>query len=167
MKYAAYFLISLIFFILQSTFGQYIEIAGIVPNIMLAFIVCTAYTGSAEKGLILGIVIGLMQDCFFGYYIGCNIFLYGTIGYTTGVLSQNLYKDNIATAVLFIVIATLFYNFGFFVLNILLKGHTDFIGYIYMRILPEIVYNAIIMAPVFYMTKALISKFEPKPNRIL
>ncbi len=167
MRYIIYFAASLIIFMLQSTFGRYVEIAGIVPNIMLAFTVCTAYMGSAERGLALGIVMGLLQDCFFGYYIGCNLFLYGIIGYTTGVLSQNLYKDNIATSVLFITAATLFYNLGFFVINILLKGHTDISGYIYMKILPETVYNAIVTLPVFYIAKALNNISETKLNRII
>ena len=111
--------------------------------------------------------MGLFHDCFFGYYIGCNIFLYAMAGYTAGVLSQTLYKDNIATSTLFVAAATLFYNFGFFVLNILLKGYTDFAGYIYMRILPETVYNSIISLPIFYMAKALERKFETGPKREL
>lgn len=166
MIYLIYFFVSLVIFMFQSTLGQYIAIAGIVPNIMLAFVVCTGYKSNAENGLIAGIITGLLQDCFFGYYIGCNLFLYGVIGYTTGVVSRSLYKNNIATPVFFTFIAGLFYNFGFFLLNILLKGHTVYTGYIYMRILPELIYDSLITVPVYYMTSAIHKKFTSKSNKI-
>lgn len=159
MKYIVYFLISLIIFLFQSTLGQYIAIAGIVPNIMLAFVVCTGHKSNAEDGLIAGIMAGLLQDCFFGCYIGCNLFLYGVIGYTVGVLSDSLYRNNFATPVFFTFIAALFYNFGFFVFNILLKGYTDFTGFIYLRILPELVYDSLITVPVYYIVSAVNGKF--------
>ncbi len=165
MIYIVYFLTSLLIFMFQSTLGQYIAIAGIVPNIMLAYIVSTGYKSNAENGLIIGIIMGLLQDCFFGYYIGCNLFLYGIIGYTAGVLSKDLYKNNVATSVFFTLIATLFYNFGFYVLNILLRGYTDFTAYIYMRILPELVYNSLAAVPVYFIAAFINRKFfENKDN---
>ncbi len=166
MKYIAYFLVSLIIFLFQSTLGQYIAIAGIVPNMMLAFVVCTGYKSNAEDGLIIGIIMGLLQDCFFGYYIGCNLFLYGVIGYTVGVLSRDLYKNNFATPIFFTFIAALFYNLGFFVLNILLKGYTDITGYIFLKILPELVYDPLISIPIYYMTSALNRKFSENKIKI-
>lgn len=151
MRYIFHLIVSSIIFIFQSTLCEYIAIAGVKPNLMLIFIVSIAFLQGGSAGLVSGIIMGLLQDCYFGRVIGCNLFLYGVTGYTAGILADNFNKENIAAPVFLTFLATLFYNFGFYLLNIVLKGYTAFNIYIVLNILPEIVYNIILSFIVYFI----------------
>ncbi len=143
MKYIIYTVISTLIFIFQTTLCQYIEIAGVIPNIMLLFIVSFAFFNGESEGLFIGVLMGLMHDSFFGHLIGVNIFLYGAVGYCVGCISLYSNKDNIAVPVILSFIATVLYDIGFYILNIVLKGYTSPNAYILINLLPELVYNTI------------------------
>ena len=143
MKYIIYTVISTLIFIFQTTLCQYIKIAGVIPNIMLLFIVSFAFFNGESEGLFIGVLMGLMQDSFFGHLIGVNIFLYGAVGYCVGCISLYSNKDNIAVPVILSFIATVLYDIGFYILNIVLKGYTSPNAYILINLLPELVYNTI------------------------
>ena len=158
MRYVVYLIISTAIFIFQSTLCQYIAIAGIKPNFMLIFVVSIAFLKGRSEGILTGIIMGLLQDCYFGRTIGSNLFLYALIGYLVGYLTDNFNKDNIVAPVFFTLIATLFYNLGFYMLNIILKGYTSFSIYIILNILPELIYNIIFAFIVYLIVYTLNSK---------
>ena len=89
MRYVVYLIISTAIFIFQSTLCQYIAIAGIKPNFMLIFVVSIAFLKGRSEGILTGIIMGLLQDCYFGRTIGSNLFLYALIGYLVGCLTDN------------------------------------------------------------------------------
>lgn len=144
MKYIYYLIISTLIYIVQSTLCNYIAIADIKPNLMLIFAVIMAFFMGSTDGLVIGIMVGLLHDCFFGHTIGSNLFLYGIIGYISGCLTEQFNKENIAVPMLLVLLATLLYNLGFYLLNIVLKGYTSFSPYIILNILPEVIYNLIL-----------------------
>lgn len=158
MRYIFYLIVSTLIFILQSTLCQYIAIAGIKPNFMLIFVVSIAFLRGNYDGLLTGIMMGLLQDCYFGQSIGSNLFLYAIIGYTVGCLTDKFNKDNIVAPVFFALLATLFYNLGFYLLNIVLKGNTSFSIYIVLNILPEVVYNVIFAFVIYFILYTLENK---------
>lgn len=143
MKYINYLIVSTLIFIFQSTLCQYIAISGIKPNFMLIFVVSIAFLKGNSEGLLTGIIMGLLQDCYFSHFIGGNLFLYGIIGYTAGCLTNHINKENIVAPMFLILVATLAYNLGFYLLNIILTGYTSLNIYIILNILPELVYNII------------------------
>ncbi len=155
MRYVFYLIVSALIFIFQSTLCEYIAIAGIKPNFMLIFIVSIAFLKGNGEGLLAGIIMGLLHDCYFGQTIGSNLFLYGIIGYTVGCLTDNFNKDNIAALVLLTFIATLIYNLGFYLLNIILRGYTTFNIYIVLNILPELIYNTLFAFVVYFIIYTL------------
>ncbi len=155
MRYIGYLIISTIIFIFQSTLCQYIAIAGIKPNFMLIFVVSIAFLQGESEGLITGIVMGLLQDCYFSQFIGVNLFLYAILGYSIGCLADNFNKDNIVAPVLLTLLATLLYDLGFYMLNIVLKGYTNLNSYIILNILPELIYNIIFSFIVYYLVYSL------------
>lgn len=144
MRYIFYLVISTIIFIFQSTLCQYIAIAGVKPNLMLIFVVSIAFLRGNTEGMLTGVIMGLLHDCYFGQVIGINLFLYAIIGYFVGCLTEHFNKDNIIAPVFLTIIATLFYNLGYYMLNIILRGYTTFSSYIILNILPELIYNIIL-----------------------
>lgn len=163
MKYLNYFLFSLFIFIFQSSIGSYISIAGVIPNIMLVYVIIIAYLFGKSDGLIVGLIMGLLYDCFFGHYIGANLFLYGLIAYASGLFYEYIYKDNVAIVLFLVFIGTLFYNFGFFMLNILLYGYTNFLSYVYLKVFPEIIYNIIFCIPLYIFVFSFMQRGKYKP----
>lgn len=159
MKYLIYIIIMIFSFILQTTFIQYFAIAGIKPNVMLIFVICTALMQGESDGLFVGIIGGLLHDCFYSQYIGSNLFLYAVIGYIVGVICRNLYKDNIITPVITTLMATCAYEFFFYVLNILLKGATNLPFFILNKIIPAMIYNAIFSLVVYVIYRLVYNNF--------
>ncbi len=151
MIYIVYLLISTLIFVFQSTLCEYIKIAGVKPNIMLIFVVSAAFLKGSGSGLLIGIIMGLLHDCYFGQTIGSNLFLYGAIGFIVGCLTDNFNKDNIVAPVIFTFVATLVYNFGVYLFNIILKGYTSFNIYIVWNVLPELIYNTILAFAVYFV----------------
>lgn len=151
MRYISYLIISTLIFIFQSTLCNYIAIAGVKPNLMLIFIVTIAFFKGSSEGLLVGIIMGLLQDCYFGHVIGSNLFLYGIIGYLAGSLTEHFNKENIVAPMFLILIATLAYNSGFYLLNIILRGYTTLNIYIILNILPELIYNIICGFAVYFI----------------
>ena len=108
-----------------------------------------------SEGLITGIVMGLLQDCYFSQFIGVNLFLYAILGYSIGCLADNFNKDNIVAPVLLTLLATLLYDLGFYMLNIVLEGYTNLNSYVILNILPELIYNIIFSFIVYYLVYSL------------
>ncbi|MDO4300186.1 MAG: rod shape-determining protein MreD [Clostridia bacterium] len=151
MRYIIYLIVSTLIFIFQSTLCQYIAIAGIKPNLMLILVVSLAFLRGNSEGLFTGIIMGLLQDCYFGQSIGSNLFLYAITGYAVGCISEHFNKDNVVAPVFLTFMATLFYNSGFYMLNIILKGYTTLSIYIVLNILPELIYNIIFAFIIYFI----------------
>ena len=95
MIYIIYLIVSTLIFIFQTTLCQYIAIAGIIPNVMLIFVVVISLLKGPNEGLIIGVIMGLLQDSYFCEYIGSNLFLYGIIGYLIGYLTPHINRSSI------------------------------------------------------------------------
>ena len=159
MKYLIYIMLMIFSFILQTTFIQHIAIDGIMPNLILFLVICVAFMQGESDGLFLGIIGGLLHDCFYGQYIGSNLFLYAIIGYIVGIVCRSLYKDNFLVSVVTSVVATLGYEFFFFVLNVLLKGATNLPFFIVNKIIPSMIYNGIFSFIVYLLYRVIYNYF--------
>ena len=159
MRYILYLLILAAGFILQSTFFELVTVLGIKPDIVLIIIVSIALLRGNAEGTLVGFVGGLILDTI-SPFIGVNAFIGMMTGYIAGSLTVGLYKENPFVPVTAVFTATLFYDFVFYVLNILLEGYTDF-GYFFRTvILREMVYNALWTLPVYGIVCFINSRIE-------
>lgn len=162
MKQVFYFLLILFIFIIQSTFLNAISIAGVKPNIMLITVVAIGFLKGEYDALFCGLIAGILCDSFFSSYIGGNLFLYGIIGFLVGVICKEFYKENVVTPMIVCAAATLAFSFGNYVLIVLLKGFTNVGYYLFIRIIPEIVYNSLFMIVIYIIAFSINGKFERK-----
>ncbi len=151
-------------FILQSTLFQYIEIMGIKPNTAIIIIVAFSFMRGEMSGAMLGLLIGLLQDMFFGTYIGINAILYMLTGLLCGKFFVDYYKENYLLVLVLTVVSTIFYEFLFFVTNILLRGYTDFAYYFNKIILPETVYTAFFAIFIYRLLFVINRQLEKREN---
>ena len=162
MKKFIYFLVIFLAFIIQSTFFNAISIIGVKPNLMLVTAIAIGFLKGEYDGLFTGCVAGLFHDCFFSTYIGGNLFLYGFTSFMIGVICKEYYKENAITPMFVMMIATFVFEFGNYVLNVLLRGFTNVGYYMFIRIIPEIVCNCFLMIFVYMLVFAINNRLEKK-----
>ena len=83
----------IISYLIETTFGNVISLAGIIPNLVLIVVCMFALLRGKKAGLILGFFAGLLIDIFYGYFdvIGINALLYMYIGFINGIFNDIIY----------------------------------------------------------------------------
>lgn len=169
MRYIVMFLLILFNLVLQSTLFQYVEILNIKPNTSILLIVSYAILRGDVEGSLFGFVIGLMQDMFFGKYIGLYALLGAVTGFLCGLPFKNFFRENLFMPLTLTAISTVFYEFAFYVTNFLFRGKLDFQYYAAKIIVPELVYNiflSFIVYSLLYAINRKIEDFEKARHRI-
>ncbi len=163
MRYLSYAVLLIVGYVLQSTLFELITILDIKPDLILIIIVSIALLRGETEGAVMGFFGGLLMDTF-AHFIGINTFIGMITGFLAGLLTKGFYKENPFVPVTAVFISTFFYNFAFYVLNILLEGYTQF-GYFFNTIiLREMVYNALITLPVYGIIYFINSLLEDKEH---
>lgn len=158
-------LLVFITFILQGTVFRYVEILGISPDLLLVIIVCFSLLRHEREGAAIGFVAGLLQDLFFSQTLGVNALLYLLIGYFSGKPFKAFYSENYLFPFVMIGIATLFYNFSYYIFHFLLRARLDFFYFAMNIIFPATVYNMIAAVPAFILIYLGNSKIEAHEKR--
>lgn len=162
MKQILYLFIILFIFIIQTTFVNAIEISGIKPNILFLTVVTISFLKGEYDGLFVGCIAGLFHDSYFASYIGVNLFLYAVTGFLVGYFCKEFFKGNVITPVIVAAVSTLFYGFGNFVLIVLLRGFVNIGYYMFIRTIPEVMYNSLFMIIIYAIAFNINSRLELK-----
>ncbi len=146
-----YWLVAMIIgnFVLQSTIFQYFRIGGILPNTALLIVVTISILYGKKKGVMAGVIAGLLQDLFFGKAIGINVLIYSSIGYIIGGVENKVFKDNYITPFLFIVTTTIYYHSIYFVFMHFLRQSVNYLSVLKSVVMIEVIYN-LIVGIIFY-----------------
>jgi len=144
MRIAIFSAIILLNFIISTTWLQGMAVGGILPNTTLIIVVSYALLRDDIEGAIIGFLAGLLLDIFFGGIIGISALLMMIVGFLAGKPFRNFFKENFLAPIVLIAAASLLYEFGFYVLNFLLLGRTDFLRYLGTIILPTTAYNLVL-----------------------
>lgn len=164
MKYLVYFIITLINFILQTTVFEAFSIIGIKPNTAVIIVVAIAFIQGEADGIITGLFAGFLQDSFFSLYLGCNMFIYASIGLVCGYCFKAFYKESFLLPLALVAAADLFYNFAFYVFNILLRGYFYFIGFLLPTVIPELVYTVVVSAILYRFVYSILDLVNNKTS---
>jgi rod shape-determining protein MreD len=97
-------------FLLQSTVFQIPPFYVVKPNFVLVILVLIALTRGSKHALILGLVIGLLQDVDYGSFLGLYAFAYGVIGYFSAAAFLQFLHRNIAITFLITMAFTFIYE---------------------------------------------------------
>lgn len=136
-------------FLLQSTVFSHIQLAGVVPDILMILVVTTAYTRGIYPGLFTGLFAGLLVDFMFGDVIGICALLYMFIGFLNGYSNKIYDRDDYAIPLILIAVSEFVYSFLYYVLEFLLRGRLNIGYYAYRIMLPKVIYT-ILMGVIFY-----------------
>lgn len=158
-----------LFYFLQADFFTWFNIAGVMPNLFVIFILFIGLFGNKTMGIIYGIMVGLLLDLVIGAKIGINSIGLGIIGLLAIIFDKNFSKDSRITIMVMVIVATIIFEVLSYLLNyIWLSINVEIINFIKILAI-EVTYN-IILTIIIY---PLIQKFgyyienEYKGNKIL
>ena len=100
-------IITLVGLILRSIFPRVLSLAWTSPDFLLLLVVFNAMFRGPLRGGVTGFLIGLVEDLFFGRFIGLNALAKCAAGMATGALTKSIFRENIWVPVINALIGSL------------------------------------------------------------
>ena len=160
-----YILLVLFCFLLQTTLFQWLELAGIIPNILIILVVSIGYIRGINESMIVGILCGLCMDLMYGNFIGYYALLYLTVGFLSGYSNYFYEKDDYTLPLILIGVGDLVYGTLFYILSYLLRARLHVFYYLRRIMIPEAIYTvvvAIILYKLIHLLNGYMVKLESK-----
>lgn len=155
----------LVCFVLQcSVFGSF-AIAGIIPNLLIILTAAFGFMRGEEEGLVIGFCCGLLNDVFFGEFLGFYALVLMYIGYLNGKFSRIFYPEDIKLPMALIVVSDLSYGVLCYILIFLLRGRFDFSYYFTRTILPEALYTIVVTLFLYPLILKVNNMLERRERR--
>lgn len=152
-------------FVLQCSVFDSLSFAGIVPNLMIILTSSFGFMRGEKEGLVIGFFCGLLNDIFFGSFLGFYALLLMYIGYINGKFSRIFYPEDIKLPLALIVISDLSYGIICYVLTFMLRGRFQFTYYFRHIILPEALYTIVITLILYPVILRVNEKLEAREKR--
>ena len=156
-------------YVLQANFFSWFNIAGVMPNLFIIFILFIGLFGNKTMGLIYCLIVGVIIDLVIGTKIGINSIGLGVIGFLATIFDKNFSKDSRMTIMVMGIVATLIFETLSYIVNyIWISINIEIINFIKILLI-EVIYN-LILTIILYPA---IQKFgyyienEYKGNKIL
>ncbi|SET39260.1 rod shape-determining protein MreD [[Clostridium] polysaccharolyticum] len=164
-RFLIYIFLTIICFLFQTTLFQWLELADIVPNILLILVISIGYMRGINEAMFLGILCGLCIDLMYGNYIGFYALLYLVIGFFSGCTSYFYEQDDYTMPIVLIGIGDLVYGILFYSLSFLLRARLNIFYYFRRIMIPEIIYTVIagiIFYKLLHSLNGFLNKVEKK-----
>jgi rod shape-determining protein MreD len=155
-KVIAYFLLYIIFCILQFFFGKYLNICGVFPNLILILIVYLGLTRGVVSAEIMGFLFGLTWDVFSTDVFGMRTVIFTIIGYFTGKINKNFDKDRAPAQIVIGVLTNVAYWFIFsFIYWVIPASESGSPSFITIQLMFKILTTVIATPIVFFILDRL------------
>lgn len=136
-------LMVLLAFLLQTTVFRVLELADVVPNLLLAVTVSYAYLRGRTSGIVTGFFCGLMLDMMYGSVIGLYAFIFMTVGFAVGFCQKIYFRESLLLPAVLLAGSDLLYGIFYYITEFLMRGRIH-VGFFFLyRILPEMIYTVI------------------------
>lgn len=142
-KLLLYSLFILVFLLLQTTLLHYAAIYGVMPNILIVFIIVTALLRGNIEGGAVGFFTGLAVDMLFGGVLGFYALLGLYLGIAAGSVNKRLFRENLLVVVFFTIVYSVAYESLVYIINNVMSGDMEFLYVLPRIILPEALYNSV------------------------
>ena len=159
-------LIGLVILISQATWFHHLTVFGIMPNLIVTWIVYVGFINGKEKGLITGLFVGLMQDILFGRLIGLFGLIYLIMGTAGGILAIDVDHSRLLFPCLLASAATLILGFIQLIIFRVLPGNIGLLSGLRVYVLPELIYTAVLSIPFYVVVYGLHILFSRLRRRM-
>lgn len=138
------FLVIIIAYLLQTTIFQHLQLANVVPNLLLVVVVSYAYLRGRTSGLLIGFLCGMILDMHGGTVVGLYAFILMSIGFVVGFCQKFYFTDSLLLPAILIVSSDFVYSIYYYVTEFLMRGRLHLGFYFLHVILPEMIYTGLI-----------------------
>lgn len=152
-------------FILQCSVFNHIAFAGIIPNMMIVLTASFGFMRGEKEGLVIGFFCGLLNDIFFGSFLGFYALVLMYIGYLNGKFSRIFYPEDIKLPIALIVTSDLSYGTICYILLFMLRGKFEFAYYFSHVIFPEVLYTIVVTLFLYPLILKVNEKLEARERR--
>lgn len=155
----------LICFVMQCSVFDSVAFAGIIPNLMIILTAAFGFMRGETEGLLIGFFCGLLNDIFFGEFLGFYALLMMYIGFVNGKFSKIFYPEDIKLPIVLIILSDLSYGIICYVLTFMLRGRLQFAYYFTHIILPEALYTIVVtlvLYPAILKVNQLLEAYEKR-----
>ena len=159
----------LVIFILQINIFSKMKVYGIMPNLLIIYILFIGLYLSKIAGITYGILFGILLDLFIGRKVGISAIMLGIVGLIGGILDKNFSKENKLTIMIMACITTIIYEFGIYFIGFFIYRYQIEIGNFIKILIIESLYNALLIIILYPLMQNLGHKIEEeyKGNKIL
>ena len=151
MYYFAQILIIIILFSIQTTWLGMLSIGGVIPDLVLIWVVYCGVHCTRTMGIVSGIVMGILQDSLSGGLMGLNTLSKSFIGFFFAALKDKFFVEGVVPIAFFLVASSLFDGLVFyFSMNTVLKGEVAS-SFLYQSLPAYSIYNGTVGPILFFL----------------
>lgn len=162
MYYFAQILIVVILFSIQTTWLEMFSVGGVIPDLVLIWVVYCCIHCSRAMGIGSGIVIGILQDSLSGGLLGVNTLSKSFIGFFFATLKDKFYVEGVIPIAFFLILSSLFDGLVFyFSMNTVLKGEVAS-SFLYQSLPVYSIYNGLVGPIIFLVLNGLNNWLKSK-----
>ena len=110
MKKFLTYLTLIILTVMQTTLFPHLRIMGVIPNLVLVFVVCHSMYADPVPATVFAIAAGLIFDVYQASNIGFNSIMMMYVGLGLSCLTSGYVKSNIFTVLICVGVTTLLYE---------------------------------------------------------
>ncbi|MBE6008534.1 MAG: rod shape-determining protein MreD [Lachnospiraceae bacterium] len=158
-------LLIIINIVIQSTLLQHIAIRGVIPNTAVIMIVSFALLRGSVSGAATGFFAGLLCDILFGNTFGFYALLGTVTGWICGSFNTNFYRENYFLPAVLSCASVFLYDCAIYLFGIVQGISFSYISLLFNIILPEAVYTAVFVIPVYRIVFAANEQLESRERR--
>lgn len=153
----------------QSTILEYIEIFSIRPNLLIVLMVIIALHRSPAESAAMGLFLGLSMDILMGKTLGWYALLFFLTTFPISMINEKLYREKILVLLTFTFASTVIIETLFILIIFMFKSYSN-VPYLFSTvILPEAIYNSILILPLFKPVSGvytILDRVDRRRNRI-
>jgi len=140
----------LLFYIFSITIFSQLGIHGVKPDLILILTVVLSFLYGPPRGAFFGMIGGLLEDIFFGHFIGLNILVKMLCGFLAGVLEGKVYPENWWFPGIIVFLLTFIKDLLYIVFLNLLGIHVTMTEAFFNIVPVEAVYNLFLTPFIYY-----------------
>ncbi len=147
-------IVTFIIYLIQTTFIQYFAIGGIIPNLMVVFVICFALTQTDYKkpmfyGFACGILLDFSSETIFGVH--ALLCMFGAL--LCEQISTRFFKGKFFVSLLFVCVISFLYEIAYFAMSFMRYDGLS-LSYALLGIaLPTVAYNVAVAVVVLLIMR--------------
>ncbi len=165
--YRLYVALTLMFaMFMDSVIFAKFNILGVVPDCVLAVVVCVGILmGTMDAGL-AGCIAGLIIDVLFGKAVGVNALAYMISGMVGGIFYKKYFADNIFIPIATVAVCAFLKENFMAVVTGFIGGSFSYFEMLATYIIPSAVFTAVLCMPVhIYLKPRLLQSSKKRYDR--